>query len=118
MSNWDSQPAERIEELEVRIEELAASIARSRRLRLAGRVSAVAGPALLLCLILGIVDFTPVRMIVAIALGLGGFVLMGSSRASTDQFEQSLRRAQSERRAAIDALELVDIGARGDERDR
>ena len=117
MSNPDSPPAGRIEELEARIEELREAIARSRRLRLAGRASAIAGPALLVCLILGVLDFTPVRMIAAIALGLGGLVLMGSSRASTDELERSLRRAESERRVAIDALELIEIGGRADEPD-
>ncbi|MBV9290432.1 MAG: hypothetical protein JO288_21885 [Hyphomicrobiales bacterium] len=118
MSNSHSEPAERIEDLEARIEDLGEAIARSRRLGRAGRAAAIAGPALLVCLVFGVLDLTPVRMIAAIALGLGGLVLMGSSRASTDQLEQSLRRAESERRAAIDALDLIEVerGAGGNGR--
>lgn len=116
MSNSGSHPAERIEELELRIEELREAIARSRRLSLVGRVAAIAGPAALICLMLGVLDFTPARMIAAIALGLGGLVLMGSSKSSTEQLERSLRQSESERRAAIDALELIAIEGRSEER--
>ena len=101
---------EEIERLENRIEELREAILRSRRLMLAGRASAVVGPALLVFMMLGALDFTPVRMIVAIALAIGGIVLSGSSRSSTEELEGQLRRAEAERRAAIDALDLVEIG--------
>ena len=109
MSNSDSQTGERIEALEARIEELREAAARSRRLRLAGRAGVIAGPALLVCLLLDLLNFTPVRMIAAISRGLGGLVLMGSSRASTDELERSLRQAEAERRAAIDALDLIEV---------
>ena len=115
MCHPDAQPPERIEALEARIEELREAIVRSRRLTLAGRASAIAGPALLVCLIFGLVENTPVRMIAAIALALGGLVLMGSSRASTDQLEQALRRAESQRRATIDALDLIEVEGRDEQ---
>ena len=101
---------EEIERLEIRIEELREAILRSRRLMLAGRAAAVAGPALFVCLMLGVLDFTPVRMIVALALAIGGVVLTGSSRSSTDELERSLTRTEAERRAAIDGAELVEFG--------
>jgi HAMP domain-containing protein len=99
-----------IERLELRIEELRDAIERSRRLRLAGRASAVIGPALLFGFALGLVNYTPARMIVALALAIGGIVLMGSSRSSTEELERALRQAEAERIAAIDALNLVDVG--------
>lgn len=98
---------EQIDQLESRIEELQEEIRRSRRLIVAGRVCAFAGSAWLAGLMLGLLSFTPVQMIVGVSLGLGGLVLMGSSKASTDQLEHSLKRTQGERNAAIDALELV-----------
>jgi hypothetical protein len=101
-----------IERLERRIEELSDAIKRSRRLRLAGRVSAVAGPALLAGFALGLVVYTPARMVVALALAIGGIVLMGSSRSSTEELERALRRAEADRIAAIDALDLVDLNDR------
>ena len=102
-------PVEQIEQLEIRIEELREAIERSRRLMLAGRACAVIGPAMLVCFMLGLMNFTPVRMIVGIALAIGGVVLMGSSRASTEQLMLSLKRTEGERSAAIDALELVQL---------
>jgi hypothetical protein len=103
---------EEIERLEHRIEELGDAIERSRRLRLTGRVSAVAGPALMAGFVLGLVAYTPARMVVALALAIGGVVLMGSSRSSTEELERALRRAEAERIAAIDALDLVDLSDR------
>ncbi len=98
-----------IERLELRIEELSEAIERSRRWRLAGRASAVIGPALLAGFALGLVAYTPTRMIVALALAIGGVVLMGSSRSSTEELERALRQAEAERIAAIDALDLVQV---------
>ena len=66
-----------IERLELRIEELREAIGRSRRLRLVGRALAIVGPALILGFILGLVAYTPTRMIVALALAIGGVVLTG-----------------------------------------
>ena len=48
---------------------------------------------------LGLMDFTPVRMIVGIALAIGGVVLTGSSRASTEQLMLSLKRTEEEKGA-------------------
>ena len=101
---------EQIERLEIQIEELREAIQRSRRYIIAGRAAAVIGPALLACSMVGLLDFTPVRMIVGIALAIGGVVLTGSSRSSTEQLEITLKRTESERIAAIDALELVQLG--------
>ena len=108
----DFGPAEKIEQLEIRIEDLREAIDRSRRLMQAGRACAVIGPALLACLMLGLMTFTPVRMIIAIALAVGGLVLMGSSRTSTEELISSLKRTEAERSAAIDDLKLVQLGDR------
>ncbi len=113
MSELDPTPADDIERLEAQIDELRDAIRRSRRLVVVGRAGALAGVALLICLLFGLADFTQIRMIVGITLGLGGVVLMGSSVGSTRQFELSLKRAEDERNAAIDALELVLLGEGG-----
>jgi len=110
MFEADPTPAEQIERLEARIDELREVIRRSRRLVVAGRACAFAGAALLICLVLGLATVTPVRMIGGIAVGLGGLVLMGSSVGSTKQLELSLKQRENERNAAIDDLEFVDLG--------
>ena len=103
---------EEIERLELRIEKLSEAIERSRRLRLAGRALVVIGPMLLAGFALGLVSDSPTRVIVALALAIGGVVLMGSSRSSTEELERSLRQAEAERIAAIDALNLIPVGGR------
>lgn len=103
---------EQIEQLELRIEELRETIGRSRRLMLAGQACAVIGPALLSCLLLDLLSFTPVGMIIGITLGIGGLVLMGSSKATTEELEHSLKKMEQERGAAIDALQLIPVGDR------
>jgi hypothetical protein len=110
MFEADPTPGQQIERLEAQIDELREAIWRSRRLVVAGRACAFAGPALLICLAVGLATVTPVRMIVGIAVGLGGLVLMGSSVGSTKQLELSLKQTEDERNAAIDALEFVDLG--------
>jgi hypothetical protein len=110
MFEADPTPAEQIERLEAQIDELREAIQRSRRLVVAGRACAFAGAALLICLMLGLATFTPVRMIVGITVALGGLVLMGSSVGSTKQLELSLKQTEDERDTTIDALEFVEIG--------
>ena len=99
-----------IERLELQIEELREAIERSRRFALAGRASVVAGPALLVAILIGLVAFTPARTVFALALAIGGMVLSGSSRATTEELRRALTRVEAERNAAIDGLELVDRG--------
>jgi hypothetical protein len=97
---------------ELQIEKLSEAIERSRRLRLAGRALVVIGPMLLAGFALGLVSDSPTRVIVALALAIGGVVLMGSSRSSTEELERSLKQAEAERIAAIDALNLIPVGDR------
>jgi hypothetical protein len=105
-----SPPAEQIERLEIRIDELQEAIQRSQKLTLAGRACAVLGPTLLVCLLLGFLRLTLSEMMFAIALGIGGLVLMGSSYASTEELKLLLKQAEEDRNAAIDALDLIQSG--------
>ncbi len=114
MDEIGPHPVERIEELELRIDELQDAIARSRRLMTAGRAAALAGPVLMIALMLGVLAFAPARVLFALALTIGGVVLAASSKSSTDQLERSLQRAERERNDAIDALGLVLARERGE----
>ena len=110
MDEWTPGPAEDVEELEFRIDELRDSIARSRRLMAAGRAAVGVGAVLLLALMIGVFVFAPARVVFALALMIGGVVLAGSSKSSTEQLERSLERAERQRNAAIDALGLIEAG--------
>ena len=106
MTEPDDHSAERIEALETHIEELREKIARSQRLATAGWVAALAGALALVALIVGLVLFTPARVLAALAAMIGGVVLTGSSASSTAELERSLAQAERERDSAIDALGL------------
>lgn len=108
MFEADPTPSDHIERLEAEIDVLREAVRRSRRLMAAGRVCAFAGAALLVGLLLGLVTVMPLRMIVGMAAGIGGLVLMGSSVGSTQQLELSLKQREKERNSAIDALDFVD----------
>ena len=110
MIDADPTPARQIEQLEAQIDDLREAIQRSHKLVVAGRAGAVMGAALLICLALGLATVTPGGLIVGVAVGLGGLVLMGSSVGSTRKLELALKQTEGERNAAIDALELVDLG--------
>jgi hypothetical protein len=114
MMDFGLSPAEEIEQLELRIEELEGSIARSRRLMKAGGAAAICGPVLLLALMLGVLAYSPARTLIGLALTIGGVVLTGSSKSSTEHLERSLQQAEQERNAAIDALGLSPIGGASD----
>ena len=109
MSESESSSDEKIERIEERIEELREAIRRSRILAVAGRACALAGAAGLAGLMFGFVTFITVRFVSGVVVGLGGLILMGSSVGSTRQLELSLRQAENERIAAIDALALVGV---------
>jgi hypothetical protein len=100
---------EQIEQLEIRIEELREAIERSRRLMLAR--TSVRGPRTDIACLLHArsheLHSGPDDR--RIALAIGGVVLMGSSRASTEQLMLSLKRTEGERSVAIKALELVPL---------
>jgi hypothetical protein len=115
---WDLTPSvaertrlsvEQIEQLELRIAELQEAIQRSWRLMLVGRACAIVGPALLLGFFLGLLTFTPIGMIIGIALSVGGLVLSGSSNATTAELELALKQTEKERSAEIDELQLVPL---------
>lgn len=108
MFEGDPTPSEHIERLEAEIDELREAVRRSRRLAAVGRACAFFGAALLVGLLFGLVTVMPVRMIVGMAAGIGGLVLMGSSIGSTQQLEFSLKQREDERNSAINALVFVD----------
>lgn len=103
-------PAEHIDRLEFQIEELRISIARSRKLSAVGRFSALAGVLLLTSWLVGIAALSVAWMLMAIALTLGGVVLAGASKGSTEELQKALVSVQQLRTEAIDVLALTAIG--------
>lgn len=97
---------ESVEDLERRIDDLAAAVENSRRLTMGGRVACFAGVGLLIAPLIGLMWFNATTFVIAVASWIGGMVLSGSSSSSTRELETRLRKAEAERTAAIDAMDL------------
>ena len=75
----------------------------------AGKIAAIVGALLLVALVVGLLRFSPNLMMIGVGLGLGGIVLMGSSKSSTDLLEGQLRKVEADRDRAIDGLRMVEV---------
>lgn len=95
---------DRIERLEDDIRVLAARMERSRRLIFVGRWGACLGALLLAWWAFSTAGLA--LFVSGVALCLGGLVLAGTSRSSTDELRKKLRKTEAERNKAIDALNL------------
>ena len=102
---------EQIVKLEARIETLAESIERCRKIDLISRLGIGAGAALLLAITLGAIRFDPVGFVASIALVIGGIVVLGSNRSTSQQATAQLRAAEIERAELIGQLDLPVAGA-------
>jgi hypothetical protein len=96
--------------LEAEIEELAVKIERCRKIRLAGRAAVGLGAMLFMAVIFTTVRYTPATLMGAIALVLGGIVVLGSNRSTSQQAVAALRAAEANRAELIGQLELTPAG--------
>ena len=105
---------EDITRVEARIDELALSIERCRKLSVAAKTAIAAGAAWIVLTLLGIVPFVAFASIGALAFVIGGIVLLGSNATTWTQTEASLRASEALRRDMISRLELrtVDEGVK------
>ena len=103
-----------IARIEARIEELALSIERCRKLSLAAKIAVAAGAAWVALTVLSIVPFIAFMTIGALAFAIGGIVLLGSNSTTWTQTEASLRASETLRAELISRLEMrvIDEGVR------
>ena len=107
----EEPPHEEIERLEARIEELAEHLERCGKLAVFAKVL-LAGGALWLALgLLGIVGLAAPSAMGSITAILAGFILGGSNRSTTQQYQASLDAAEARRSALIGAIDLRTISA-------
>ena len=99
-----------IARLELRLEELSASIEKSRKAILASKVAIGGGIALALALVTGVIGVQPLAIVVAIAAIFGGIVGFGANVSTARQDEAALQAAAAARTELISRLELRDIG--------
>ena len=109
----EDDPRREIERLEARIEQLAQTIERCRKLMLIARAAMCVGGVVLVAALLGAIGSDPAVMIAAAAAVLGGIVLSGSNRSTAEEARTNLAAAEAERTALIGRIELRLVGANG-----
>jgi len=99
-----------IEQLEVRIEALTASIERCRKISMVSKFAVAAGAAWFTLLLFWIVSFSAAAFIVALSAVLGGLVLLGSNATTWEQTAADLHAAEAMRAQLIGSIDLRLVG--------
>src|SRR5262249_22381579 len=107
----DDHPGDHISRLEARIEELARTIERCRKIILAAKIAIGAGGALLLALMLGAIGFNPTAPVGGVAAAIGGIVAFGSNASTAKQAAADLEAAEAERAELIGQIDLRVVGS-------
>lgn len=108
----DDDPRQDIERLEAQIDELAAKLESCRKFILVSQIAIVAGAALLLALLLGVLRFDATEMLAGIAAVLGGIVGWGSNRSTAQEAAAELAAAEADRKALIGTIDLHVVSER------
>jgi hypothetical protein len=105
---------EAIERLEDEIERLTLKRERCRKLSLAAKIAIAAGALWLVTTLIGLAPFLPSLFFGALAVIIGGIVLLGSNATTWDQTEAAIGKAEAARARLIGTIELrvVDEGVR------
>jgi hypothetical protein len=106
----DAERRDEIVELEARIEQLARVIESCSKFILLSRIAIAAGGVLLLATLFGAPWFDPMVLIAGIAAMLGGIVLLGSNRTTSEQAKAALQAAELRRAELIGAIDLRVVG--------
>ena len=108
----DGDVRDRISQLEAQIEAFAETVEGCRKFALAARVAIAAGAILMLAMLVGAIRPDLAALSGATAALLGGIVLLGSNRSTSDQALAKMKKAEAARADLIDQLELrpVDDG--------
>jgi hypothetical protein len=101
---------EEISRLELRIEQLAGTIERCRKIIVVSKIAIAVGGVLMLALLVGAVRFNPVAMIAATTLAIGGIVVFGSNTSTSKQAAADLNAAEALRAELIGRIDLRVVG--------
>jgi len=109
-----SDVRDEIARLEERVEALAVSIERCRKVSLAAKFAILVGGAWLALTLLALVTFTPSLFFGAIAAAIGGVVLLGSNATTWNETAAALKQAEAARVTLIGSIDLtvVDDGVK------
>src|SRR5581483_1630098 len=107
----DDDPRDEILRLEERIEGLAETLERCRKIMLIARGAISAGLALIVAMPLGLLRSDGLPILAALCLLLGGVVALGSNRSTRDEAAAALKAAEAERADLIGRIELRLVGS-------
>lgn len=102
----EDEPTDEMSEIEARIEELAESAERSRRIIFGSKVAIGGGFALLLVTLLGLFGLGATAAVGSIALVLGSIVSFGSNVSTLRQTEAAISTAEARRARLIGNIDL------------
>jgi hypothetical protein len=102
-------PHDEIERLEEKIEELEVRIENCRKFMLAARIAIAGGAVLLIALLFGAIRFDPTLMAGGAAAVLGGIVVFGSNSSTAKETAAELAVVEADRAALIGQIELRDV---------
>ena len=106
MTDDEDDPTDQISQLEARIEALAETAERCRKIILASKLAIAGGGALLLVAILGLFGAGQMSALGSIALILGGIVSLGSNISTLQQTNGALVAASMLRSDLIGSFDL------------
>ena len=102
----DNEPTDAISDIEARIEELAETAERCRKIILGSKIAIAGGFAFLLVALLGLFGVGEGAALGSIALVLGGIVSLGSNVSTLRQTEAAIGSAEARRSDLIGAIDL------------
>ena len=109
----DGDLHEQIARLEAQMEAHAETVESCRKIMLVAKIAIAGGVALILAMIVGMVRPDLASLSGATAALLGGIVLLGSNRSTSDQAMAKMKQAEAARSALIDRLELRTVADEG-----
>ena len=110
----DGDHRDEIVRLEAQIDEPAVRIENCRKFILAGQIAVVGGGVVLFATVVGVIQFDPSIMAVAVAAVLAGIVAAGSNRSTAKEAMHELTLAEAKRTALIGQIDLRLVPNRGE----
>ena len=106
----DDDPTDEISRIEARLEALAETAERCRKIILVSKAAIAGGAVLLLLMVLGLFGTSQVAAIGSIAVVLGGIVSVGSNISTLQQTQAAMAAAEAHRSDMIGRIDLRLVG--------
>jgi hypothetical protein len=101
--------SEAVDDLELRIVSLRAAISRNNKFKVVGKVAGTVGICWLAGMLAGVFNGTGIELLTGITLGIGGVVLAGSSKGTTDRLACSLIETEATLNRLVDKLPMREL---------